>query len=222
MIEPWHEGLIATTLRYPHEIRDAKDYFGDIPDIALEPEMLKLAEQILQSKAADFDPSQFVDRYEEAVIELLKKEQAGVPVSREKAPSRPQNTIDLMGAQRGKRLSAWESRSTQGLDVSAEVCRTIFFQWPLRFSQCFVCLRSMLGDIPRRIPCSPGGNHRRRASEKMHEKTVIEIGGPRDSRKVHCTLGRCTYSGGLRTSDSFLSIACCRSAISRHREAMSR
>jgi non-homologous end joining protein Ku len=33
--------------------------------------MLKLAEQILQSKATDFDPSQFVDRYEEALIELL-------------------------------------------------------------------------------------------------------------------------------------------------------
>ena len=40
--------------------------------------MLKLAEQILQSKAADFDPSQFVDRYEEAVIELLKKKQPGL------------------------------------------------------------------------------------------------------------------------------------------------
>ena len=100
MIEPWHEGLIATTLHYPYEIRDTKDYFDDIPDIALEPEMLKLAEQILQSKAADFDPSQFVDRYEEAVIELLKKKQPGVPVSRELAPSRPQNTINLMDALR--------------------------------------------------------------------------------------------------------------------------
>jgi non-homologous end joining protein Ku len=33
--------------------------------------MLKLAEQILQSKATDFDPSQFVDHYEEAVVEML-------------------------------------------------------------------------------------------------------------------------------------------------------
>jgi DNA end-binding protein Ku len=97
MIEPWRAGLIATTLRYPYEIRDAKDYFDDIADIALKPEMLKLAEQILHSKAADFDPSQ----YEEAVIELFKKEQAGVPVSRERAPTRPQNTMDLMDALRG-------------------------------------------------------------------------------------------------------------------------
>ena len=42
--------------------------------------MLKLAEHILQSKTADFDPSQFVDHYEEAVVEMLKKKQAGMPV----------------------------------------------------------------------------------------------------------------------------------------------
>ena len=100
MIEPWHEGLIATALRYPYEIRDAKDYFDDIPDVAIKPEMIKLAERILQSKAADFDPSQFADRYNEAVIELLKKKEAGVPVSREQAPSRPQNTLNLMDALR--------------------------------------------------------------------------------------------------------------------------
>jgi DNA end-binding protein Ku len=100
MIEPWHEGLIATALRYPYEIGDAKDYFDDIPDVAIKPEMLKLAEQILHSKAADFDPSQFVDRYEEAVSESLKKKQAGVPASRQQATSRPQNTINLMDALR--------------------------------------------------------------------------------------------------------------------------
>jgi DNA end-binding protein Ku len=100
MIEPWHEGLIATTLRYPYEIRDAKDYFDDIPDIALKPEMLKLAEQILQSEAADFDPSLFVDHYEKAVIELLKRKPARVPVSREEATSRPRNTPNLMDALR--------------------------------------------------------------------------------------------------------------------------
>ena len=58
--------------------------------------MLKLAEHILQSKAADFDPSHFVDHYEEAVVEMLKKKQAGLPVSREHASPRPQNVVNLM------------------------------------------------------------------------------------------------------------------------------
>ncbi len=100
MLEPRDKGLIGTTLRYPYEIRDAKDYFDDIPEVALEPETLKLAEQILKSKATDFDPSQFVDRYEEAVIELLKKKQAGIAVSRERTAPHPLNVVNITDALR--------------------------------------------------------------------------------------------------------------------------
>ena len=49
MLESWDKVLVATTLRYPYEIWDAKEYFDDIPDFQLEPDMLKLAKQILQS-----------------------------------------------------------------------------------------------------------------------------------------------------------------------------
>ncbi len=100
MLQPWDKGLMATTLRYPYEIRDAKEYFDDIPDMKVEPDMLRLAQHILQSKATDFDPSQFVDHYEEAVVAMLKKKQAGITVSREHAAPRPQNVANLMDALR--------------------------------------------------------------------------------------------------------------------------
>jgi DNA end-binding protein Ku len=100
MLQPWDKGLIGTTLRYPYEIRDAKEYFEYIPDVKVEPDMLKLAQHILQSKATDFDPSQFVDHYEEAVVAVLKKKQAGLPVLREHAAARPQNAVNLMEALR--------------------------------------------------------------------------------------------------------------------------
>ena len=72
----------------------------DIPEVALEPETLKLAEQILKSKTTDFDPSQFADRYEEAVIELLKKKQAGIAVSRERTAPRSLNVVNILDALR--------------------------------------------------------------------------------------------------------------------------
>ena len=100
ILQPWDKGLMATTLRYPYEIRDAAEYFDHIPDVKVELEMLKLAQHILQSKATDFNPSQFVDRYEEAVVEMLEKKQAGLPVSREHALARPQNVANLMDALR--------------------------------------------------------------------------------------------------------------------------
>ena len=100
MLQPWDKGLMGTTLRYPYEIRDAKEYFDDIPNVKVAPDMLKLAEHILNKKAADFDPSQFRDHYEEAVVEMLKKKQAGIPAPRERAAARPQNVVNLMDALR--------------------------------------------------------------------------------------------------------------------------
>src|ERR1700676_160903 len=100
MLEPRDKGLMGTTLRYPYEIRDAKEYFEDIPNVKLEPDMLKLAEQILHSKATDFAPSQFADHSEGVVVEMLNKKQAGMPVTREHAALPPENVVNLMEALR--------------------------------------------------------------------------------------------------------------------------
>jgi DNA end-binding protein Ku len=51
MLQPWDKGLVGTTLRYPYEVRDTKDYFDDIPDMKLTKDMLQLAEYILETKA---------------------------------------------------------------------------------------------------------------------------------------------------------------------------
>jgi DNA end-binding protein Ku len=100
MLQAWDKGILAETLHYANEVRPAKDYFDEIPDIKVPGEMLKLAEHILETKRADFDPTQFVDRYEEAVIKMLQKKQAGVPVAREARPSAPKNVVNLMDALR--------------------------------------------------------------------------------------------------------------------------
>ena len=41
------------------------------------PDMLKIAEHIVETKEADFDPSKFVDHYEEAVVEMLRRNRPG-------------------------------------------------------------------------------------------------------------------------------------------------
>ena len=98
MLQPWDRGLLGTTLRYPYEVRDAKDYFDEIPDVKLAPDMLRLAEHILATKETEFDPSQFVDRYEEAVVAMLKKKQAGIPARLDRPSAPPANVVSLMDA----------------------------------------------------------------------------------------------------------------------------
>ncbi len=76
-LEPRGRGLLGLTLRYPYEIRDEKPYFEDIPDLKLPKEMLDLATHIVNTKSSHFDPSQFEDRFQNALIDLLKKKEAG-------------------------------------------------------------------------------------------------------------------------------------------------
>ena len=100
MLQPWEKGLLGTTLRYPYEVRDSKDYFYDIPDVKIAPDMLTLAEHILKSKETKFDPSKFVDRYEQAVLQLLEKKQQGMPAPKAAPFVAPTNVVSLMDALR--------------------------------------------------------------------------------------------------------------------------
>ena len=100
MLQPRGKGLLGATLRYPYEVRDDAIYFGDIPDVHIPKDMLALAEHILESKAARFDPTLFHDRYEGAVVTMLNDKRAGMPVSTERPIPRLVAGTDLMAALR--------------------------------------------------------------------------------------------------------------------------
>ncbi len=99
-LKPYDKGLLGTTLRYPYEVRKAEDYFCDLPDLTIAPDMLTLAEHILDSKASEFDPATFRDRYEEALLAHLKAKQAGAVPERRKTFAPPHRVVNLMEALR--------------------------------------------------------------------------------------------------------------------------
>ncbi len=111
-IEPMGKGLLGTTLHYAYEVRKADDYFDDIPEIKIAPDMLKLAQHIVEQKEGEFEPSAFVDHYEQALVEVVRKKQAHVPLAKSaEKVSAPKNVINLMDALR---------RSVQGTDKSVD------------------------------------------------------------------------------------------------------
>ena len=87
------------TLRTADEVRDAEDYFTDIKDEEPEAEMLELAEKLIEQKSGKFDPSEFKDRYHDAVIEMVKAKVKGQEPVIAKAPERGK-VINLMDALR--------------------------------------------------------------------------------------------------------------------------
>ena len=100
-LEPHGKGLIGTTLHYAYEVRNDSDYFDDIPDVKIEKEILKLAEHIVEQKEGEFEAEAFRDRYEEALIEIIRKKEANQPVKKvAERPSAPRNVVNLMDALR--------------------------------------------------------------------------------------------------------------------------
>jgi DNA end-binding protein Ku len=98
MLEPFGKGLMGTTLHYPYEIRGEESAFEDIPDMQLPAQMVGLAEEIIDRMTAEFRPEKFEDRYENAMIELIRSKQAGQPVKQAKAAAKPSNVVNLMDA----------------------------------------------------------------------------------------------------------------------------
>jgi Ku protein len=99
-LKPLGKGLLGTTLRYPYELRDAEDYFDDIPSPRVTRDMVDLAAHILDSKAAHFDPDKFKDKYEAALKALVKRKAAGKTIAAPEPDSKGDNVIDLMEALR--------------------------------------------------------------------------------------------------------------------------
>ncbi len=99
-LEPYGKGLLGTTLRYPYEVRNASDYFSEVPELAVAPDLLKLAEHIVDSKIAAFNPMAFRDRYEEALLDHLKTKEAGAVRQEKTAFAVPRQIINLMDALR--------------------------------------------------------------------------------------------------------------------------
>ena len=100
MLEPFGKGIMGTTLLYPYEIRGEEAVFEDIPEMKLPDQMVGLAEDIIDRMSGEFDPDKFEDRYEEAMIALIRSKQAGLPAPSEKPASRPANVVNLMDALR--------------------------------------------------------------------------------------------------------------------------
>jgi DNA end-binding protein Ku len=91
------KGFLMMTLRAADEVRDHKEFFAGISEEAPSPEMLELAEQLIEQRSGPFDPSEFRDRYHQAVIEMAKARVKGQETVPAKLPERGK-VINLMDA----------------------------------------------------------------------------------------------------------------------------
>jgi DNA end-binding protein Ku len=99
-LEPRDKGILAYTIRNNREVRDPKSVFGEIPREKADPKMVAIAEKIIEQLEGPFDPSEFNDRYEDALRALIKeKEKNHGRIAKVEEPKEAE-VIDLMEALR--------------------------------------------------------------------------------------------------------------------------
>jgi DNA end-binding protein Ku len=103
-LEPRDKGILAYTIRTDAEVRKSDEIFGGISDKAADPAMISIAEKIIEQQEGPFDPSQFVDRYEQALKALIEDKKKGHKPAKVAEPD-DTNVVDLMSALRAS-LSA--------------------------------------------------------------------------------------------------------------------
>jgi DNA end-binding protein Ku len=99
-IEPRDNGLVAYTLRSHDEVRDPAELFDDIPDRKADPQMVAIAEKIIEQQEGPFDPTTFKDRYEDALRALIKQKEKGGKSQVTVEEPETTNVVDLMEALR--------------------------------------------------------------------------------------------------------------------------
>jgi len=96
-IQPQDKGLVLNTLHYAEEVRSAASYFEEIKTAEVQKPQLDLAQQLVNSLAGSFAPAKFKDRYQDALLEVIKAKVAGSePVIAQKAEMG--KVINLMDA----------------------------------------------------------------------------------------------------------------------------
>jgi DNA end-binding protein Ku len=100
-VRPQEGRLLLSTMVYADEVVDPAEIggFAILDDIATDERELKMAEQLIATLAADFDPSIHTDTHREAVLDLIERKAAGESPSVVAAPAASSDTVvDLMAA----------------------------------------------------------------------------------------------------------------------------
>lgn len=96
VLRPRANGLTLHTMYYPSEVRQVAEY-GQTDGVELKAQEKKLAQQLVSSLAADFEPQKYRDDYQERLQGLIRAKLEGKQVT---AAAQPQlaPVIDLMEA----------------------------------------------------------------------------------------------------------------------------
>jgi len=111
------KGMFLHTLRNPSEVRASAEVFDTIPETKPDQEMLQLAEALIKQKVTKFDPKMYEDRYETALMAMIREKLKGHKPIIADVPERG-NVINLMDALKASLGQAKPAAASKSKDES--------------------------------------------------------------------------------------------------------
>jgi DNA end-binding protein Ku len=96
-LEPAHDALVLTTMRFAHEIRQPKDLGLPASGKGWSESEMKLARQLVDTLSGEWDPADYRDTYSEALRRVIEAKVKGKEPTAPELPARARVT-DLMEA----------------------------------------------------------------------------------------------------------------------------
>lgn len=108
-LRPYEHGLMLHTMYYQDEIREAPAAIDKDGHEKLKEGEVKVAHQLIEALAAEWEPTKYRDTFEENVKTLIKARMEGGEVTSVEKPKKPAAPTDLMAALR-QSLAAMEGK----------------------------------------------------------------------------------------------------------------
>jgi DNA end-binding protein Ku len=107
-LRPTNGGMMLHTMYYSEEVREVEG-FGDASKVELKDAEVKIAHQLIEALAADWEPEKYKDTFEENLKKLIQARIEGRDVTAVEKPKKPAPVVDLMAALK-QSLASMEGR----------------------------------------------------------------------------------------------------------------
>ncbi len=114
LLQPYGQGLLGFTLHFDYEIRAAGRAYDKVPKLKIPAEMRDLAGHIIATKRGSFDAAAFDDRYDAALLKVIRAKQAGRKIKHQAPPAAGGKVVNLLDAlRRSAGSSATKAKPTK-------------------------------------------------------------------------------------------------------------
>lgn len=116
-LRPYNGGMMLHTMYYADEVRQLEGFGA--PDVELKEAEVKVANQLIEALAGDWDPEKYHDTFQENLKKLIEVKLEGGEVAEVEKPKKMAPVVDLMAALK-QSLAQMEGRKKPAVSAVAE------------------------------------------------------------------------------------------------------